>query len=124
LTWPARRRQTRGDSDEEEKMSVIMTLSIEGDPAALERYAAENPETMREIVEHAVEHGLIAHRFYGGDGQILVLDEWPDEQSFREFFTHMESQIQPMMDAAGVTSEPHPAFWRKLEAHDDYGWGA
>ena len=105
-------------------MSLIVTLSFEGDPAGVERYAAENPEAMREIVAHAVEHGLIAHRFYGSDGKILVIDEWPDEPSFNEFFSHVGPQIQPIMAAAGVTSEPQPIFWRKLNSGDDHGWGA
>jgi hypothetical protein len=105
-------------------MSVIMTLWAEGDPAGLERYAAENSDKMREIVEHAAEHGLIAHRFYGSEGQVMVIDEWPDEQSFHEFFAEMQPQIQPIMEAAGITAEPRPVFWRKLEAHDDYGWDA
>ena len=105
-------------------MSVIMTLWLQGDPAALERYAAENPETMRGIVDHAVEHGVIAHRFYGSDGQMLVIDEWPDEESFKSFFAHMHDAIAPLMQAAGVTNEPQPVFWRKLDTHDDHGWGA
>jgi hypothetical protein len=29
-----------------------------------------------------------------------------------------------MMQAVGITSEPIPMFWRKLETHDDYGWDA
>ncbi len=105
-------------------MSVIMTLSLEGDPAAVERYAAENPDKMRDIVDHAAQHGVIAHRFYGAEGKILVIDEWPDEQSFQEFFAHMQPEIQPMMEAAGITGQPQPTFWRKLETNDDYGWGA
>jgi hypothetical protein len=103
-------------------MSVIMTLQLNGDPAGAERYAAENPDAMKAIVEHAVGHGLIAHRFYGSDGQILVVDEWPDEESCQEFFSHAQAEIQRIMEAAGVTEEPHPLFWRKLEMHDDYGW--
>jgi quinol monooxygenase YgiN len=103
-------------------MSVIMLLQFQGDPAAVERYAAENAGAMQEIVEHAKQHGLIAHRFYGRDGELLVVDEWPDEQSFLDFFAHMEPHIAPIMQAAGVTSEPNPTFWRKLETHDDYGW--
>ena len=105
-------------------MSVIMTLQFDGDPAAAERYAAEPPSEMQEIIDHAAQHGLIAHRFYGADGKIMVIDEWPDAQSFQEFFAHMEPQIAPMMAAAGISGEPQPTFWRKLETNDDYGWDA
>ena len=103
-------------------MSVIMTLQMAGDPAGAERYAAENKDAMRAIVESATSHGLIAHRFYGSEGQILVVDEWPDEQSCQEFFAQTQPQIQRIMEAAGVTEEPHPTFWHKLEMHDDVGW--
>jgi hypothetical protein len=105
-------------------MSVIMMLWMQGDPAAVEQYEAENPGKLAAIRDHAVEHGLIAHRFYGTDGQILVVDEWPDEESFHGFFSHVQGEIGPVMQAAGVTSEPKPVFWRKLESGDDYGWGA
>jgi quinol monooxygenase YgiN len=105
-------------------MSVILTLSVEGNPAAVERYAAEHPDEMREIVDHAAQHGMIAHRFYGTEGKILVIDEWPDEQSFKDFFSEMQPQIQPIMEAAGASAEPQPSFWRKLETGDEYGWGA
>ncbi|HLX32070.1 MAG TPA: hypothetical protein VKR79_04800 [Gaiellaceae bacterium] len=101
-----------------------MSLIYQGDPAGVERYAAENPEKMAAIRDHAAEHGLIAHRFYGAEGQILVLDEWPDAESFLSFFAHMEDEIRPIAEAAGVTGEPQPVFWRKLETGDDYGWGA
>ena len=104
-------------------MSVIMTMIFDGDAAAVERYAAENPEKMRAIVDHAVEHGLIAHRFYAtDDGKLMVLDEWPDAESFQHFFGHVAGQVAPIMAAAGVTSEPNPMFWRKLESQDEYGW--
>jgi hypothetical protein len=105
-------------------MSVIVTINAAGDPAALERHAGENEADMAEIMQGAVARGLIAHRFYGSDGKIMVLDEWPDEQSFRSFFDEMSPKIQPMMQAAGITSEPEITFWHKLETNDDYGWGA
>jgi hypothetical protein len=106
-------------------MSVLMTMLFKGDAAALEQYAADNPDAMRGIVDHAAEHGLIGHRFYASDdGQLLIVDEWPDAESFQHFFGHMASQIGPMMEAAGVTEEPHPVFWRELETNDKHGWGA
>jgi hypothetical protein len=105
-------------------MSVFMTMIVKGDPSGLERSAAENADAVAAIRDHAVEHGLIAHRFYGSEGQILVIDEWPDAESFQEFFAHMGPQIAPMMEAAGATEEPRPVFWQELETHDAYGWGA
>jgi hypothetical protein len=103
-------------------MSVIVTLTFNGDPAQMEAQAAAEPDRIRGIVDQAKEHGLIAHRFYGSDGRILVVDEWPDEQSFRSFFSAAAGDIEPMMGAAGVTSEPEVTFWRKLETNDEVGW--
>jgi hypothetical protein len=104
-------------------MSVIMTLQMHGDPKRLEAYSADNKEAMRGIADKAKQHGLVAHRFYGSDdGQIMVVDEWPDEQSFQRFFEEMAPQIGPMFGAVGVTEEPRPTFWRKLETHDEVGW--
>ncbi len=106
-------------------MSVIMTMWVQGDPKKLEEYAASDSSGMQSILEAAKQHGVIAHRFYGSDdGQILVVDEWPDEQSFRSFFEENEARIGPMMRAAGATSEPQSRFWHKLDTHDEYGWGA
>jgi quinol monooxygenase YgiN len=107
-------------------MSVIMMLEGTGDPKRLEQFAAENKDKMQAVLEAAKRHGLIAHRFYGSDdgGRLMVLDEWPDRQSFESFFREQESQIAPMMQAAGVTSEPQPSFWHQLDSHDEFGWGA
>jgi quinol monooxygenase YgiN len=105
-------------------VSVIVTLRFNGDPAQMEAQAAAQPDRIHGILDQAKQHGLIAHRFYGSDGQILVIDEWPDEQSFQTFFGAAAGEIQPMMDAVGVSSEPEINFWRKLETGDDVGWGA
>jgi heme-degrading monooxygenase HmoA len=106
-------------------MSVIMTLRANGDPAELERRAAGNPAAIRAISDRAKQHGLIAHRFYGSDdGQIMVVDEWPDADSFRAFFEEMRAEIEPLMREIGVTAEPEVTFWRKLESHDEVGWAA
>src|SRR5438270_8712607 len=105
-------------------MSVMVTLSMQGDPKQLEGYAQSNADAMQEILASAESHGLIAHRFYGTEGEIMVVDEWPDQQSFESFFQENGPRIGPLMQAAGVTSEPQPKFWRKLETGDEYGWGA
>ena len=103
-------------------MSVIMTMWIQGDPGELERLAGENPDAIRSISKRAEGHGLIAHRFYGSEGQIMVVDEWPDEQSFQRFFEEARGEIAPMMEQVGASGEPRIVFWRKLETHDEVGW--
>jgi heme-degrading monooxygenase HmoA len=103
-------------------MSVIVTIWIQGDPEKVEQYAADNQEAMRSIVERAKAEGLIAHRFYGSEGQAMVIDEWPDAESFQRFFASAQDDIAPIMQAAGVQNEPAVNFWRKLETHDEVGW--
>jgi hypothetical protein len=102
-------------------MSVLMTLWAQGDPAALEARAKADPEAMRKILDLAKSHGCRYHRFYGQDGQILVVDEWESEEGFRAFFEEAGEMIGPLMGAAGVTAEPATSFWRKLDTGDDLG---
>ena len=106
-------------------MSVIMTMTMPGDPQELERFAAQNKEAVRAIAAQAKEHGVIAHRFYGSDdGQIMVVDEWPDAESFQRFFAANSDQIGPLMADVGVTGEPEVTFWRLLDTRDAVGWDA
>lgn len=102
-------------------MSVIMTFRVAGDPNKLEQLAGENGDVLRAIADRAKEHGLIAHRFYGADGQIMVVDEWPDPESFHRFFDSQRSAIEPMMQQV-ATGEPEITFWRKLKTNDEVGW--
>ena len=102
-------------------MSVIMTLRVAGDPDKLERLAGENQDMIRGISARAQEAGVIAHRFYGSEGQIMVVDEWPDAESFQRFFASEQETIGPMMEQV-ATGEPEITFWRKLETGDDVGW--
>jgi heme-degrading monooxygenase HmoA len=107
-------------------MSVIMTLEAAGDAKALEKYAADNTDKMKAVLEAAKRHGLIAHRFRGSaDGsKVMVVDEWPDRESFESFFQEQQSELRPMFEAARVTAQLEPTFWRELSTHDAYGWGA
>ena len=106
-------------------MSVIVTMSMKGDARKLEEHAANDPAAMQAVLESGKQRGVIAHRFYGSeDGEIMVVDEWPDEQSFQSFFEENSGRIGPMMEAAGVTSEPQVKFWRTLDTGDEHGWNA
>jgi heme-degrading monooxygenase HmoA len=98
-----------------------MTLRVSGDPDKFEQLAQEQADALRGISQRAQAAGVIAHRFYGSEGQIMVVDEWPDAASFHAFFEAEQASIGPMM-AQVATSEPEITFWRKLETGDDIGW--
>jgi heme-degrading monooxygenase HmoA len=98
-------------------MTVLMTLKVAGDATKLE---AEDRSMFETVVERAKTHGVISHHFYATDDEILVVDEWPDEESFRAFF-EASPEVSKMMAAAGVMAQPEPTFWRKLDLGDDVG---
>src|SRR3954452_16595341 len=85
-------------------MSVIMALRLKGDPAQFEGYASDHPE-MADIKDDAVTRGMSAHRFFGSsDGnEIIIVDEWPDAESFQGFYSANEQRIGEMMGGAGVS---------------------
>ena len=101
-------------------MSVLMTLRVAGDPEKVEALAAQDPAMLQRIVDRAKDHGLISHRFYGTEGSVLVIDEWPSQEAFQGFFEET-TEIAQIMQAAGVTTEPEITFWRVLDTKDEVG---
>lgn len=98
-------------------MTVLVTARFAIDPDRLEAVARANAERMRQIVQRARENGLISHRFYGNDDGVLVVDHWPDEESFRTFFAGTP-EIGELMSEAGMTTEPQVSFHRPLAVDD------
>lgn len=105
-------------------MSVYVTLRVTVDPGAFEEQGAAHGAAIGRIMEIAKAKGLIAHRWLGGDGVVMAVDEWPDAESFHSFFEEAGADIGPFMEAAGVTSPPEVTVWSKIEIDDTYGWGA
>ncbi|MCW2795774.1 hypothetical protein [Nocardioides sp.] len=94
-----------------------MTLRVPGDPKGVE---ATDPAILQTVVDRGKAMGCLAHHFYGNGTEVLVIDEWPDEESFRKFFD-ASPEIKGVMDNAGVTSAPTIEFWRALDTSDGFG---
>jgi hypothetical protein len=99
-------------------MSTIVMLRVQGDPKRLEQYAQDNADQMRHISDDGKAAGATRHLFAGGDGEIVVIDEWPDAESFQRFFTS-QKEIPDMLRAVGVTGAPQISFYRKLDTKDE-----
>jgi hypothetical protein len=106
-------------STQEVDVSVFMVLRVQGDPDALERYTNANADMVNRIAEAGRATGALHHAFAGGDGEILVIDEWPDAESFQRFFDS-QPDIPRMMADVGVQSAPQISFYRKLDTPDAF----
>lgn len=105
-------------------MSVYVTLRASVDPAAFEKAVAADPERIRRINEVARSKGLIGHRWFRGQNEVMAVDEWPDPESFQAFFSEIGPEIGPFMAAAGVSGQPEVKVWGQVDIDDVFGWGA
>lgn len=86
----------------------------------MENVVNDHRETMLTIIEDGKSQGAIHRQFAAdADGGALVVDEWPDEESFHQFFAGQED-IKKIMAAAGVTSEPTVTVYRLLDTPDRF----
>jgi hypothetical protein len=103
-------------------MSVMIAIKFPVSADVMEKVVNDHRETMMSIIEDGKSYGAIHHQFAADpDGAAMVVDEWPDEESFRSFFEEASPDIMEMMDRAGVTTRPEPEFWRHLDVKDDIG---
>ncbi|MBO9522652.1 MAG: hypothetical protein J7518_14050 [Nocardioidaceae bacterium] len=99
-------------------MSVLMTLRVSGDPKGVEGFDIDR---IRSIVDTAQAHGVLKHRFFTNGSEILVVDEWPDQETFQKFFDSAP-EIGEVMAAAGVTAQPTIEFWDRMNVDDAVAW--
>ena len=97
-------------------MSVLMTMHIKADAAKIEQ---EDSSAMNALLDKAKQQGLISHHFYAKGDEVMVVDEWPDEESFQRFFDSAP-EIGDVMQRAGASGPPDISFWRHLDVGDDY----
>ena len=105
-------------------MSVYVTVRVQAEPAAFEKAATEHAEAIVRINDVAKSKGMIAHRWFRGEGEVMAVDEWPDAESFQAFFADAGADIMPFMTAVGVTSQPEVTVWGHVDIDDVFGWGA
>jgi hypothetical protein len=100
-------------------MSVLITMTVQADPAKVEQIAQANADRLQKINAEARDLGCIHHRFVGGDGVAMVIDEWDAPESFYKFFEN-NTDIPVIMQEAGVTSAPDIKVWNKLDTGDEF----
>ncbi|MFL6113282.1 MAG: hypothetical protein ACJ786_18265 [Catenulispora sp.] len=74
---------------------------VAGDPDNFEQYAKANADKMQRIAVEGKAAGATRHAFAAGHGEIMVIDEWPDAESFQRFF-QSQTEIPRLMQEGGA----------------------
>jgi len=98
-----------------------MTLRIPADRATVERAVEQERDVFFGITERSKTAGAIHHSFYADGNEVLVIDEWPNPESFQAFFEAEGENIGKLLAAAGIEGPSGPpVFYDKLELGDEF----
>jgi heme-degrading monooxygenase HmoA len=91
-------------------MSVMVVGKFKADPARMASVFRDRKADVVAVSDYAKAHGALHHHFAMGDGQVMVIDEWENAESFQQFFS-TQSKVTDLMREAGVEGEPEFAFY-------------
>jgi quinol monooxygenase YgiN len=86
-------------------MSVIVIARLTVEPGNVEQLWRERKDVFEAIRESAEAAGAQHHQWGFGDGEVVIIDEWTDGESFQKFFDG-DSRIAALMQEAGVQGPP------------------
>ena len=86
-------------------MSVIVIGRMKVEPGNVEKLFADHKSDFEAIAEQAKVAGATHHRWGFGEDHVVIIDDWPDAESFQKFFDS-QPKIAELMQAAGVQGPP------------------
>lgn len=100
-------------------MSVIVIGRITVDPANVEKLWVDRKADFEAVAKDAKAAGAIHHRWGFDEGRVVIIDEWPDAQSFQKFFD-TQATIPELMQAANVQGSPEFDIFEAKDAPDQF----
>jgi hypothetical protein len=84
---------------------VVIARFPTADPGKGVEWATAHPEIPEEITAYAKTLGQIGHRILVGEDELVVIDEWPNEEIFQRFFSNAP-RMGEFLSGAGLSSDP------------------
>ena len=100
-------------------MSVIVIGTMKVDPENIEKLWKERQSDFEAIVVEAKKAGALHHRWGIGTDEVLIIDEWPDAESFQSFFGS-QPKIADLMASAGVQGPPEFTIVEAKQGPDEF----
>jgi hypothetical protein len=86
-------------------MSVIVIGHMKVNPANVEALWRDRKADFEAVATAAKAAGAKHHQWAFGDGEVVIIDEWPDAETFQKFFDS-QAKIGELMQAGGVQGPP------------------
>ena len=97
-------------------MSVVVIARFPtNDPVKALEWAQAHPDIPDEITTYGKTLGQIGHRILLGEKELVVIDEWPNEESFHTFFSEAP-RMHEFLSGAGLSSDPVVSILQAVEA--------
>ena len=100
-------------------MSVVIIAKLHADPAKLEELFTSKKDVFQSVSGVGRSAGAVHHQFLAGDGEVLIVDEWPTAEAFHAFFGS-QPEIADLMAQAGVEGPPEVSVYRVMESPDRF----
>ena len=100
-------------------MSVIVIGRMQADPASVEKLWTTRKADFEAVAKEAKAAGALHHRWGFGDGEVVIIDEWPDADSFQSFFGSNEL-IPQLMQEGGVQGPPEFTIVEAKSGPDEF----
>ncbi len=97
-------------------MSVVVIARFPSDdPGKALEWARAHSDIPEEITAHGRSLGQIGHRIVLGEKELVVIDEWPNEESFQTFFSGAP-RMQELLSGTGLSSDPVISILQAVDA--------
>jgi hypothetical protein len=83
---------------------VIARFSV-SDIAGVAEWVKANAAIPEEITAYGKSMGQLGHRIVTDHKDLIVIDEWPDKETFNKFF-ETAPRMQEFLDGSGITGDP------------------
>jgi len=97
-------------------MAVVVLARMKVDPASFKKVHDARSDDFRAVMAQAQKAGVLHHRFILGDGEVVIIDDWPSAEAFQKFFDN--ATVASLMQDAGVEGPPEISFYESIETVD------
>jgi heme-degrading monooxygenase HmoA len=96
---------------------MILRARVDGDPRELRQRYTSDPEVAA-LIQGGNPEGLLRHRTFATDSEIIVVDEWERPDQFQAWINKPE--LQQVMGRLGI-GQPEVTFAEQLVMGEETG---